>query len=46
MSSSSRSETRLVDLQSGTFSTEFDTENFDPRAAANDPELTNECAGQ
>lgn len=33
-------ETRLVDLQSGTFSTEFDTENFDPRAAANDPQLT------
>lgn len=33
-------ETRLVDLQSGTFSDAFNVNNFDPRAAANDPSIS------
>ena len=33
-------ETRLVDLQTGTFSDEYDIESFDPRSAPNDPEMS------
>jgi Na+-transporting NADH:ubiquinone oxidoreductase subunit C len=33
-------ETRLVNLETGTFSDEFDTETYDPRSAVRDPALS------
>jgi Na+-transporting NADH:ubiquinone oxidoreductase subunit C len=39
-------ETRLVDIEAGTFSTEFDIDSFDPVKAPSDSSITKELAAQ